>query len=82
LYYGIGGMLSAHYRLLKNFYIGGNLGITYAFNNVYDEFVGFETKTTKYNEATFTQTVPVFERKSHYGSYFYLRPSLVIGIQF
>jgi hypothetical protein len=82
MYYGIGSILSAHYRLAKNFYIGANFGITYAFNNVYDEFVGLETKTVKYKEGTFTQEVPVYESKSHFGSNFFLRPSLVIGLQF
>jgi hypothetical protein len=80
--YGIGSMLSVHYRLSKKFYAGGNLGLTYIFNKVYDEFVGYETKKIVYNETILTQTLPVYESKSHYGVSFYIRPSLVVGLQF
>jgi hypothetical protein len=81
-YYGIGGILSAHRSLAKNIYAGVNLGLTYAFDNRYDEYIGDETKTVRYNEGTLTQTVPVYQSKSHYGSYIYIKPSLSIGIQF
>ena len=82
LYFGFGGFVSAHYKLTKNIYTGFNLGISYAFNNVYDEFTGFRTETVKYNEGTLTRDVPVYERKDHYGSYIYIKPSLMIGFQF
>jgi len=82
LYYGIGSIFSAHYRLTNNLYVGLNIGITYAFNNVYEEFVEYRTITTIYNETTLTQTVPVYESKNHFGSSIYIKPSLSIGMQF
>lgn len=81
-YYGIGAIASAHYILTKTMYAGLNLGITYAFNNIYDEFIGYRTITNVYNEGTFTQTVPVYETKDHYGSYVYLKLSAVFGFQY
>ena len=87
LYYGVGGFASVHRRLFNHFYIGLNLGVTYAFNNVYDELTGYETKKEVVDDGTgnaifVDRTIPVFKSKNHYGDYFYFRPSLVIGLQF
>jgi len=82
LYYGIGVIASVHYIFTRYFYIGLNIGITYAFNNVYDELTGYRTVTTVFNEGTFTQTLPVYESRDHWGNYIYFRPSLVIGLQY
>jgi len=81
-YYGIGSTASIHYIFNKHFFMGINLGVTYAFNNVYEELTGYKTITTTYNEGTFTQTVPVYEKKNHLGNYIYLKPLLLIGLQF
>jgi len=81
-YYGIGGVISAHYMLTKSFFVGLNIGITYFINNVYDELTGYKTNTIIYNEGIFTQTVPVFEKKNHWGSYIQIRPSILVGLQF
>ena len=87
LYYGVGGFLSVHRRLVNHFYAGLNLGITYAFNNVYDELTGYQNKKEIVDDGTgnavfVDRTVPIFERKNHYGSYIYFRPSFLIGLQF
>jgi hypothetical protein len=82
LYYAIGTCLSLHYRLTKYIYAGINLGITYAFNNVYDEIVGEKENKIVYLEGTFTQLIPIIESRSHYGSYIYIKPSISIGFQF
>jgi hypothetical protein len=82
LYYGLGGIISLHHRLTNYFYAGLNLAITYAFNNVYDELTGYRTIVTTFDDGTTkTQTVPVIERKDHYGSYIYFKPSILVGIQ-
>jgi hypothetical protein len=89
LYYGIGGFISIHRKLTNHFYAGVNLGITYAFNNVYDELTGHRTErvVTEYpagsgNAVFMDREIPIFERKNHWGSYIYLKPSLLIGFQY
>lgn len=86
LYYGIGGIVSAHRTLSNNIYTGINLGITYAFNNVYNELTGYSkrkelTDDGSGNAVYIERTVPVFEKKDHFGRYIYIRPSIIIGIQ-
>ena len=87
LYYGIGGNISLHRRLTKNIYVGVNLGLTYAFDNIYNEFIGYDIKKEIIDDGTGNamfadRPVPVYERKNHYGSYIYIKPSLTIGFQF
>ena len=87
LYYGIGGFVSVHRRLTKHIYAGINLGITYAWNNVYDVLTGYETKKEVVDDGTgnavfVDRQVPVFESKNHRGNYIYIRPSIAIGLQF
>jgi hypothetical protein len=87
LYYGIGSSFSLHYKLTKNFYVGINLGITYAFNNVYDEITGYKTNKEVDDDGTgnaifVERTVPIIESINHYGSYIYIKPSILIGFQF
>jgi hypothetical protein len=86
-YFGIGSLIAVQYAFTNRFYVGFNLGITYAFNNIYDEITGYRTNKTVGqddggNDIIITQTVPVMESKNHYGNRFYFKPSLVIGIQF
>jgi hypothetical protein len=82
-YIGIGGVIAIHYRLAKYIYTGFNIGITYAFNNIYDELTGYKTTVTNFDDGTSkTQTTPIYESKNHYGNNFYIKPSLVIGLQF
>ena len=87
LFYGIGASLSVRRNLTNNFYAGLNLGITYAFNNVYDELTGYRTSREVVDDGTsnavfINRTVPIFEKKDHYGSYLYFKPSLLIGLQY
>jgi len=42
LYYGLGGIISYHYVLHKNIYVGVNFSINYNINNPYEEIVGFK----------------------------------------
>ena len=86
-YYGIGGMVAAHYSFAKNFYVGVDLGITYAFDNKYDELTGHRTEAYTYVDNNGqpqlgTRDVPIFENKSHFGNYIYFKPSITIGFQF
>ena len=87
LYYGVGGIVSVHRKLTKNIYAGLNIGITYAFNNVYDEITGYKTEKVIADDGTgnaiyIDREVPIIERLDHWGSYIYIRPSLSIGLQF
>jgi len=86
-YLGIGGLISLQYAFTKRFYAGLNLGITYAFNYIYEEVTGYRTDRIIVDDgsgnAVFTdRTVPIYENKNHYGSYFYFKPSLAVGLQF
>ncbi|MCL2181021.1 MAG: hypothetical protein FWB83_07825 [Treponema sp.] len=92
LFYGIGGIISAHYLFSKHFYVGLNIGITYAFNNVYEEITGYRDASIGVDGsgnkvypigpggAPILQT-PIRERKDHYGNYFFIKPSFLIGVQ-
>jgi len=86
-YLGAGAVIALHYRFTKYFYTGVNLGITYAFDNIYDEITGYKTEAYTYidgsgNPQLGKRNVPVMESKHHYGNNFYFKPSLVIGLQF
>jgi hypothetical protein len=82
-YFGVGGILSVHRRLSNIIYFGASFEVTYAFANLYDELTGYKTNVTKFDDGTSkTQTVPVFENKSHFENNFYLKPSLLMGLQF
>jgi len=87
-FYGIGGLAAVHYSITRNFYVGFNFGVTYAFDNRYDELTGYRKENYFYTDPATgfvkegSRDVPVYETKSHFGSYIYLKPSIVIGIQF
>jgi len=70
IYYGFGAAASAQYKFSKYFYTGFNFGITYAFNNVINEVIAISSQG------------PKIVKKDRFGSYVYLRPSIVIGAQF
>jgi len=88
LFYGMGGLVAVHYSITKNIYTGINLGVTYAFDNRYDELTGYRKGTYFYTDPDTgfvkegTTDIPVFETKSHFGSYVSITPSIVIGFQF
>jgi len=87
LYYGIGGSVAAHYSVTRNFYAGINLGIAYAFDNRHQDITGYRTEKVVVDDSTgnavfIDRNVPVFETKSHFGSYIFLKPSIAIGFQF
>lgn len=80
---GIGSFIAIHYRLTKYIYTGFNLGVTYAFNNIYEELTGYKKTITNFDDGTSkTQTTPIYEIKDHYVNNFYFKPSLIIGLQF
>jgi len=82
-FFGVGATVSLHRRLSNFFYTGLNLGISYAFDNPYEEITGYKTTVTKFDDGTTkSQTAPVLENKSHPGTYMYFKPSLVVGLQF
>jgi hypothetical protein len=87
IYYGIGAMAAVHYSFTKNFYAGLNLGVSYAFDNRYEEITGYKTEKITVDDGTgnaifVDRTVPILETKSHFDSYIYFKPSVVIGLQF
>jgi hypothetical protein len=82
-YFGVGIIAAVHRSFTDHFYMGFNIGITYAFDNIYEEITGYRTTTTRFDDGTSkTQTTPVLENRSHYGNYVYFKPSLVIGFQY
>lgn len=93
LYLGLGSIISVHRRLTKHIYTGLNLRITYAFNNEYEEVTGYKDAAIGVDkngdkiypigsDGTPVLLSPIRERKSHWGSYVYVKPSILIGLQF
>jgi hypothetical protein len=74
-HFGIGGTVSVHRRLAKYFYAGLNLGIVYAFYHAYDEITGYRNNQE-------LADVPIIENNKGFGNSLYLKPSLVVGLQF
>jgi hypothetical protein len=82
-YFGISGILAVHYRLQKNIYIGTSIDVSYYFNNMYKEYVGDQKTITRFDDGTTkTQTVPIMQNTNHYGNSFYIKPSMVLGLQY
>ena len=82
-YLGIGSTVGVHHSLTKNIYTGLNLGVTFAMNNKYSVLTGHRQNVTTFDDGTtLTQTVPIFENRSHYGNRWLFMPSLIIGFQY
>jgi hypothetical protein len=81
-YYGFGGIIALHYRIMNHLYAGFDIGFVYYFNNIYAELTGYRTIKTVFDDGTIkTQTVPIIENKNHFGNYFYFKPKILIGLQ-
>ena len=86
-YYGIGSIISGNFKFTKNLYAGLNLGIAFAFNNIYTEITGYKTSKEVVDDGTgnavfVERTTPILENKDHWGIYIYFKPSALIGLQF
>jgi hypothetical protein len=83
-YLGLGSSVSLHRQLTRNIYAGLNLGITYVFNIIYEEIIGYNTSviTNTNTGLTSEYTYPEKKYKNHFGNNFYIKPSLLIGFQY
>jgi hypothetical protein len=87
-YLGITGMVSYHYVLTKDFYIGFNAEINYYFNNRYSDLGN--GKGSSVNSVDYSKVPPVpvttfpspeTEIRDHWGSFVTIKPTICIGIQ-
>jgi hypothetical protein len=87
IYLGVGGLVSYHYILTNNIYMGINVEMDYNFNNRYTEIItngsGITTNSVDGSGNPITAfSSPDTEITNHYGSYINIKPSICIGIQF
>jgi hypothetical protein len=92
-YFGIGGIVSFHYSITKNIFIGTNVEISYDFNHSYEETVGYSDAAIGVDEngnkiyplgpgGNPIYYTPIRENKNHIENNFYIKPTIGVGIQF
>jgi hypothetical protein len=85
-YLGISGLVSYHYVLAKDIYIGFNVEINYNFNHRYTDIIGNgEGMATNgvdgWGNPITTFPSPKAEVVDHWGNYINIRPTICIGYQ-
>jgi len=91
--HGIGIISSFNYRLNNMFYFTVNLNINYAFNESYNEIVGYKDAAIGIDlngnkiyaigpNGNPILTTPIMEKRNNFGNYIHIRPTIGIGIQF
>jgi hypothetical protein len=86
LYLGIAGMISYHYVITDNFYVGINLEATYNINDNYSDITangkGFGTNGIDGSGNPITTfPSPETTRLNHWGTYINIKPTISIGYQ-